>query len=99
MGVRFPQGALSNRKEIMALVEILCTNPDCPGYEGKDECGVVTGHSYLADEIPATHVDPGYIKGSCDLCGEESDTYDVERLSPWDIEMLRAMNGPNGDRI
>ena len=72
----------------MSLVYLTCTNPDCPEYEC-DEDGVVTGHKFIAKDIPATRIDPGYIEGACDLCGEESQDYEVERLTQFDIDCLR----------
>ncbi len=71
------------------LVEIECGNESCPGREYDEDEGRETGHKYLAEEVPPTRYDPGYIEGSCPLCGEETTEYEVERLTKEDIEEMR----------
>lgn len=71
------------------IVEIECGNSECPKREYDEDEGREVGHKYLGNEVPATRIDPSYIEGECPYCGEETTEYEVERLTPYDIEQLR----------
>lgn len=83
----------------MTLVEITCYNSGCPGYDYDPETLTSTGQKFLATEVPATNDYPGYIEGTCPKCGDLVEDYEVDRLSPYDIEAMRLATAPGGDRI
>jgi hypothetical protein len=65
------------------LVEAECYNPGCPGREWLDDETPI-GHKFLASKVPPTMTDPGFVEGTCDLCGEEN--FEYEYLTKDDIE-------------